>query len=239
MIAEAPDAGTLLQFLLPSRIIKLYSGPLSMSGAKAEIALCEKGAEFELKMVPFSSTHGYLPRHPEVVRVNPKRQVPVLIDNGLELYDSTQIFEYCEDRWPVPALWPVTVPKRARARQLEHCSDEVFFPYVTQLMGLHAHPDPVDSPECIRARDGINAYYAQMDRLLARRAYLAGTYSYADIAFYMAQFFAALHAAPIGTQHGHLLAWRKRMAARPAVRLVVGRMGGYLRHIGCQVPSYD
>ena len=32
--------------------MKLFSGPLSMFGAKAEIALREKGVEFELEMYP-------------------------------------------------------------------------------------------------------------------------------------------------------------------------------------------
>ena len=41
------------------------------------------------------------------------------------------------------------------------------------------------------------------------------TYSYADIAFYLAQFFAARHTVPIGTEHIRLLAWRKRVAERP------------------------
>jgi glutathione S-transferase len=219
--------------------MKLYSGPLSMFGAKAEIALREKGADFELEMVAFSQAQGYHPRHPEVLRVNPKRQVPVLIDNGLELYDSTQIFEWCEDRWPVPALWPLTVPERARARQLEHASDEVFFPHVIKLMGLRANPDPVDSPQWIEARAGIEAYYARMDALLAGRAHLAGAFTYADIAFYMAQFFAARHTVPMDAKHVNLLAWRKRMAARPAVRVVIDRMADYLRSIGYPVPPYD
>ena len=33
--------------------MRLYSGPLSMFGAKAEIAAREKGLDFELVMVPF------------------------------------------------------------------------------------------------------------------------------------------------------------------------------------------
>ena len=220
-------------------MIKLYSGPLSMFGAKVEIALREKGADFDLEMVAFSQAKGYDPRHPEVLRVNPKRQVPVLIDKGVELYDSTQIFEYCEDRWPVPALWPVTVPERARARQLEHVSDEVFFPHVIKLMGLRATPDPVDSPDWIKAREGIEACYAKMEGLLAGRQFLAGPFTYADIAFYMAQFFAARHTVPMGAQHANLLAWRKRMAARPAVRVVIDRMADYLRSIDYPVPPYD
>jgi glutathione S-transferase len=218
---------------------KLYSGPLSMFGAKVEIALREKRADFELEMVPFSQARGYSPRHPDVLRVNPKRQVPVLIDADLELYDSTQIFEYCEDRWPAPALWPDAVPQRARARQLEHASDEVFFPHVVRLMGLRANPDPVDSPEWLEACEGIGAYYANLEQLLAGREYLAGTYTYADIAFYMAQFFAARHTVPMNARHANLLAWRKRMAARPAVRVVIDRMADYLRSIDYPVPPYD
>jgi glutathione S-transferase len=220
-------------------MLKLYSGPLSMFGAKAEIALREKGADFELEMVAFSQAQGYSPRHPEVLRVNPKRQVPVLLDDGLELYDSTQIFEYCEDRWPVPALWLDAVVERARARQLEHASDEVFFPHVVKLMGLRANPDPVDSPDWLRARDALESYYSAMEGTLAGRQYLAGPFTYADIAFYMAQFFAARHTVPMGAHHPNLLAWRKRLAARPAVRIVIDRMAGYLRSIDYPVPPYD
>jgi glutathione S-transferase len=220
-------------------VIRLYSGPLSMFGAKAEIALREKGAEFVLDMVAFSQAQGYSPRHPEVLRVNPKRQVPVLVDDGLELYDSTQIFEFCEDRWPSPALWPRTVPERARARQLELASDEVFFPHVIQLMGMRAQPDPVESPDWIKACAGIEAYYSRMEILLAGRDHLAGPYTYADIAFYMAQFFAARHTVPLSPRHANLLAWRTRLAARPAVRVVIDRMATYLHGIGYPVPPYD
>jgi glutathione S-transferase len=108
--------------------MKLYSGPLSMFGAKAEIALREKGLDFDLVMVPFDPARGYEPKHPEVRRINPKSQVPVLVDGELEIFDSTQIFEYLEDRHPVPPLWPHDPVARARARLLELRSDEVYSP---------------------------------------------------------------------------------------------------------------
>jgi glutathione S-transferase len=220
-------------------MVKLYSGPLSMFGAKAEIALREKGVAVDVEMVAFSQAAGYSPRHPEVLRVNPKRQVPVLIDGDVELYDSTQIFEYCEDRWPLPPLWPAAVPERARARQLEHASDEVFFPHVIKLMNMRASPDPIEHPDWIKAREGIEAYYVRMESWLHGREYLAGTYTYADIAFYMAQFFAARHTVPMEARHGNLRAWRQRMALRPAVRIVIDRMADYLRSIAYPVPAYD
>ncbi len=71
----------------------LYSGPLSMFGAKVQIAALEKRLDFELVMVPYDSRRGYDPKHPEVLRINPKRQVPVLVHGALEIFDSTQIFE--------------------------------------------------------------------------------------------------------------------------------------------------
>src|SRR5579871_3397000 len=120
--------------------MKLYSGPLSMFGAKAEIAAREKGLDFELVMVPFEMKTLYQPKHPEVARINSKHQVPVLVDGDLEIFDSTQIFEYIESIKPEPALWPAEAKARARARLLELKSDEVYFPPIIRLMGLHAAP---------------------------------------------------------------------------------------------------
>ena len=97
-----------------------------MFGAKAQIAALEKGLEFDLVMVPYTSEFGYSPTHPEVLRVNPKRQVPVLVHGDLDIFDSTQIFEYLEDLQPTPALWPRDIRDRANARRLEHQSDEIF-----------------------------------------------------------------------------------------------------------------
>ena len=93
-----------------------------MFGAKVQIAALEKGLDFDLVMVEYDSQRGYDPKHPDVLRINPKRQVPVLVHGDLELFDSTQIFEYLEDLQPAPGLWPRDVRERARARRLEHQS---------------------------------------------------------------------------------------------------------------------
>ena len=65
------------------------SMPLSLFSRKVEIALRDKSITFEREMVPFTQAHGYEPRHPVVLAVNPKRQVPVLIDGDLALFDLT------------------------------------------------------------------------------------------------------------------------------------------------------
>ncbi|MGH6934414.1 MAG: glutathione S-transferase family protein [Dongiaceae bacterium] len=215
--------------------IRLYSGPLSMFGAKAQIGALEKGVDFELVMVPFDMTRLYEPKHPEVSRINPKRQVPVLIHGDLEIFDSTQIFEYIEDLRPDPALWPAGAADRARARLLEHKSDEVYFPHVVRLMGLQATPD---DPAAVAARGAAWRYHEEMEALLADREYLAGPYSFADIAFYMAQLFGVRMGASMSEATPRLRRWRDRMTARPAVRQVVGPMAAFLVSVGRPVPDF-
>ncbi len=200
-----------------------------MFGAKAEIALRGKGIDFELIMVPFEMKTLYEPKHPEVLRINPKRQVPVLIDGDLELFDSTQIFEYLETLKPDPALWPAEPKARARARLLEHKSDEVYFPHIVRLMGDAKAPG---------AHDAATRFYDEMEHTLGDRAWLAGSYSYADIAFYMAQLFGDRMGAPMGDAHPRLQGWRERMGDRPAVRQVAGTMGRYLLSIGRKLPAF-
>ena len=81
-----------------------------MFGAKAQTALLEKGLAFELEMVPFDMGRLYEPKHSEVMRINPKRQVPVLVNGELEIFNSTQIFEYLEDLVP----FAVAMARRSR-----------------------------------------------------------------------------------------------------------------------------
>ncbi|MEJ8811284.1 glutathione S-transferase family protein [Variovorax ureilyticus] len=205
--------------------MQLFTGPLSMFGAKAQIAMLEKGLAFDCVMVPFDRDDNYEPKHPEVLRVNPKRQVPVLIDGGVELFDSTQIFEYLEDRFPVPPLWPAALADRAWARQIELKSDEVFFPHVVKLFGLQ---HDMQSPPAVAACAACARFHEEMEALLADRDYLAGPYSYADIAFYMAHVFADRKGAGMTHATPRLVAWRDRVGARAPVQEVVGTMMKFL-----------
>ena len=77
-----------------------------------------------------------------------------------------------------------------------------------------------------------------MERLLADREYLAGPYSYADIAFYMAQLFGDRMGAAMTAATPRLLQWRDRMTARPAVAQVAGAMAAYLVAQGRPLPAF-
>ena len=215
--------------------VVLYSARLSMFGAKVQIAALEKAIAFELVMVPFTQAAGYAPKHPEVVRINPKKQVPVLVHGDLELFDSTQIFEYLEDLKPAPRLWPADVASRARARLLEHQSDEVYFPHIIRLMGLQQKMDDALALSSVAA---AHEFYAKLEPPLTENDYVAGSFSFADIALYMALLFGARMGADLNAATPQLLAWRGRMSARPSVRQVVRPMAEYLRSDGRPLPPF-
>lgn len=215
--------------------IRLYSARLSMFGAKVQIAAIEKGIALELVMVPFTQTEGYSPKDPEVARINPKKQVPVLVHGEVEIFDSTQILEYLEDLRPEPALWLSGINNRARVRQLEHRSDEVYFPHVIKLMGLQ---DRLDDAQAVAAMQGARDFYRYLEPLLGAQDYMAGDFSNADIALYMAMIFGERMGAPLTAETPRLLAWRNRMSARASVREVVIPMAKYLLSDGRPLPAF-
>jgi glutathione S-transferase len=219
----------------PFETMTIYSGPLSMFGAKVQIAAQEKDLHFDLVMVSYDSVLGYAPKNTTVLRINPKGQVPVLTHGELEIFDSTQIFEYLEDLQSNPPLWPRDLKTRARARRLEHQSDEIYFPHIIRLMNLHEH---LDDPIAVASIEAATAYYGEMEKALSTNAWLARDYSFADIAFYMAALFGERRGAPITVATPRLLEWRERMTQRPAVRRVAGAMARWLKAAGRPVPQF-
>jgi glutathione S-transferase len=125
--------------------------------------------------------------------------------------------------------------ERARARLLEHQSDEVYFPFIIRLMGLQEDLQGAAAQEAIA---GAIGYSVRMEQLLAGREWLAGPYTFADIAFYMASFYGERLGAPWPSGFMRLHDWRARMTQRPAVREVIGAMARWLHANGRQLPAF-
>ncbi len=193
--------------------MKLYSGPLSLFTAKVRIGLAEKGLPYERIEVGWSKRDRYLPHHPEVVAINPKRQVPCLVDGDVTLYDSTLILEYLDDRYPVPPLMPRDPAGRARCRLLELEADEVLFPHLWTLIdGLFYPAGRSDGVQ--GAVEAIGAYQVRLAAAAAGRDYLCGDFGTADIGNFVMLAVAGTLGAPVAPA---LAPWMQRMSARPAV----------------------
>lgn len=206
---------------MPERI--LYVGPLSLFSRKAEIALREKGLGYERVLVPFTQEVGYQPKHPVVARSNPKRQVPVLIEGDFTLYDSTVIFEYLEDAYPTPPLYPREPRARARCRLIELEADEILFAPVKKLL-YRTEPPLADAAAQARreaagteAESDLAGQFAGLDARLQDGGWFCGdAFSAADIAMFMVVLWTQRLKGPRLSATPALAAWYARALNRPS-----------------------
>jgi glutathione S-transferase len=75
------------------------------------------GIDFQERIVRFDFTPDSA-FYREIGAVTPTGKVPVLVDDGLAVWDSLAIVEYLADRFPDKAVWPRDMRQRARARSL-------------------------------------------------------------------------------------------------------------------------
>ena len=99
-----------------SQPIVFYFGSGSPYAWKVWLALEHKKLPYEARRMSFDG--GDL-KTAEFTAINPRQQVPALMDNGFAMYESAAILEYLEDRYPDSGapLWPRDVQARAIARR--------------------------------------------------------------------------------------------------------------------------
>lgn len=203
-------------------MITLYAGPLSLFSRKISIALGEKGMDFTEELVPFTQERGYQPTHPVVLANSPKRQVPVLIDDDLILFDLTVILEYLEEAYPAVPLYPREPKARARCRLLELTADEILFVPVRDLLYRTEppHADPAVQARreetALQSEERIRRQFGELERRLGDQAFFCGDLSVADIGLFMTTFWAQRLAGPGLVDFPRLQAWYLRLLDRPA-----------------------
>ena len=214
----------------------LYSGPLSMYGAKVQIAALEKALPVEVIMVPFTDHAGYEQNIRKCCASIPSVRCRCWCMARSRSSTSTQIFEYFEHLQPQPALWPAAPAARARARLLELKSDEVFFPHVIRLMSSAAAPAGTGGTGGDRtatsALSGPGGLAGGERRLPGRRLQLCR-----HRVLHGAAVRRAARGADGPPYAARLLAWRSRVARRPAAIPVIVQFVHTLTGLGARVPA--
>jgi glutathione S-transferase len=214
--------------------MRLYSGPLSLFTAKVRIALAEKGLPYERIEVGWSLARRYEPHHPDVAALNPKAQVPVLVDGTLAVYDSTQILEYLEDAYPEPPLYPREIAVRARCRRLEAAADEILFPQVWTLIDQGFYPAggaERDEAALSEARTAVGRFCDEREKDLAESKWLCGEFGVADIASFVFLNAAITLGAKLRPDQAQLGRWLERASARPAVAQEVAETSAFVQQL--------
>jgi glutathione S-transferase len=137
--------------------IKLYGSGFSTFARKVALGL-------ELKGLRYDPIDGLTrDAHDELARLNPRAEVPVLVDNGLIVVNSADIVQYLEWRYPEPALYPVDIGERVAARALERLHDHRFDPIVVDCSYWHWADRPDRQPAGLQ-----DAGQRDLERVLAR-----------------------------------------------------------------------
>ena len=101
-------------------MLKLYIGNKNYSSwsMRPWVLLRQAGIDFEEVMVRFDGFGPEAQFKQLIAPINPVGKVPVLVHDGLVVWDTLAIAEYVAEQFPEHALWPSERTARARARSL-------------------------------------------------------------------------------------------------------------------------
>ena len=199
--------------------MKLYYSAGACSLA-AHIALEEAGLKYEAISAPTKTK--VLPDGSDYRKVNPLGYVPYLVlDDGQALRECAIICQYVADQAPARALIP---PCGSMARyQLQMWMHFI----ATELhKGFSPLFNPAMPDEAKKiARDRLQDRLKFVDGELAGKTYLMGTdFTVADGYLFTVTNWAKPMAIDL-SPYPNLLAWRERVAARPAVQAAMKAEG--------------
>ena len=145
--------------------IRLYGSWFSTFARKVAIAL-------ELKQLPYEHIDGLTREfHSQLKELNPRAEVPVLIDDDITVVNSSDILQFLEWRYPQHSLYPTLIADRVAARALERMADERFDPIVVDCSFWH-WADRTDAPpnDLLEAgQKDIDIIFGRLEKVLAMR----------------------------------------------------------------------
>jgi len=204
-------------------MIRLYDFPQSPYCQKVRLVLAEKDLSYEKTFVDLVKNEQ---KSPEFLRLNPYGKVPVLIDDGEAIYDSTVINEYLEDEYPHPPLMPEASGERARARMFEDFADNSFTAQGGLLAAeLRKPAEQVDQERVQRYRADLMRVLEFLERQLEGRDYVAGDFSLADLAFIPRMLQLPGLGVEIPARLKNVLSWSDRLKQRSSVHQLQQELG--------------
>jgi len=163
----------------------------------------------------------------EFTSINPKSKVPTLVrDDGSVLTEYPAIAYWLARTNPDKKLLPDDVDGQARMLEaLDYAVATIHMQGFSRLFRASNYtPNPADEDKVKeRGKEMVEKGYAVMDKTLAGKNYLAGSYSIADTALFYTEFWGAkrMNMKLPPNCEAHL----DRMMARPAVQRVLQQEG--------------
>jgi glutathione S-transferase len=197
--------------------MRLFDNPFSPFARKVRMVLDHKG-------LPFEAVDALaLTELPGLREVNPRGEVPVLVDDGVVVVNSADIVAYLEHRYPGAPVYPAGPAERVSARAWERLADGLLDAVLHDLSlwiwpTLHRADRAPDGLVQAGHRD-LRAVLERMEGALEAAPFLCGaTVSIADFAvFPHVTGLKMVGFAWDPSAHARVIAWYGRMRGIPAV----------------------
>jgi glutathione S-transferase len=205
-------------------VIRLYGIPYSTNVERVSLALAYKELETEYVEID--------PADRSVVRgLSGQDRVPVLVENGDVIFDSTTILEYLEERYPDPALYPSDEARRAEVSVFVGWFNRVWKTWPNKIEAELVDSPAPDETKLASLAAELSGSRDLFEALLAGRNYLFGDFSVADCAAFPFLKYALIwekdddhvfhrilydHLRLEGT-HPRLREWIRRVDERPRI----------------------
>jgi glutathione S-transferase len=146
--------------------LRLYAIPFSTNVERVGLAMGHKGLDAEVVMCD--------PRDRSPIReVSGQILVPVLVDGGEVVTDSSRIVEHLEERFPEPRLFPTDAARAAEVRLFVDWFDRAWKRPPNELEAEIRKPRP-SRPAIEDHRATLRGSLGQFEALLDGRPYLMG-----------------------------------------------------------------
>ena len=204
-------------------MLQLYIGNKNYSSwsMRPWVLLKQSGIDFEEVMVRFDSFNSDSKFKQRLGALTPVGKVPVLVDDGLVVWDTQAIAEYVAEKFPDKNLWPQDAKARARARSI--CAEmHSGFGALRSACGMNIEADLSDTGQLIwRDKPAVRADVARIvdmwGELLKAHGgpMLFGAFSIADATFAPVCMRLKTFALPVPAE---ITAYVQRVCALPGVK---------------------
>ena len=210
----------------------LYEHPLSSYAQKVKIALREKGLDFKVETPP---ALGSGKADGTFATASLRNEVPALIDGDAQIFDSTIILEYLEDKFPSPPLLPRDPAARAGARMIEDVCDTLYEAVNWGLSEIRwfkrAEGEQAEKMKATAARQTAELQAWLTEKLGKAEWFNGAGFGWADLS--VAPYVNRSFHYGLGTPSDSPLAkWRDRIRQRPSVAATFGEFEAASERMG-------
>jgi glutathione S-transferase len=216
--------------------LQLYAHPFSSYCQKVLIALYENATPFVFRLVPGDDRAAAEHR-----ALWPLEKIPVLVDAGRTVVETSVIIEHLDLHHPGPVrLIPDDRREALEVRMMDRFFDNyVMTPMQKIVLDALRPPDARDAYGVAEARRSLDTAYRWLDGVLKGREWAAGErFGLADCAAAPALFYADW-AHAIAHELPYVRDYRKRLLARPSYARAVDEARPYRANFPVGAPDRD